>query len=60
MLVAIQRALVVYSNTELWEDLIRRDMAQDWSWEESARQYMHLYRKIHERRQGPGTKPPYA
>ena len=58
MLVAIQRALVVYSNTALWEDLIRRDMSQDWSWEESARNYMLLYRKIYERRHSPGTSVP--
>jgi len=55
MLVAVQRALVVYSNTGLWEDLVRRDMAQDWSWEESARHYMLLYRKIYERRHSAGA-----
>jgi starch synthase len=58
MLVAIQRALVVYSNTALWEDLVRRDMSQDWSWEESARNYMLLYRKICERRHSPATSVP--
>ncbi len=60
MLVAVERALVLYSSVELWEDLIRRDMAQDWSWEESARQYMQLYRMIHDRRRSPVANPPHA
>jgi starch synthase len=51
MMVAIQRALVVYSNPTLWEVLIKRAMAQDWSWEESARHYIQLYRLIQGRRQ---------
>jgi starch synthase len=50
LLVAIQRALVVYSSQGLWQQLMRRGMSQDWSWEKSARQYMALYRKIQGKR----------
>lgn len=55
MLVAVQRSLVVYSNTELWHELMRRGMSQDWSWERSARQYMILYQKIQARRNSPSS-----
>ncbi len=50
MLIAIKRALMVYSDPQRWEDLVKRDMVQDWSWERSASKYMELYEKIIQRR----------
>jgi starch synthase len=50
MLLAVKRALMVYSDPIAWEELMLRCMAQDWSWQTSARKYMELYGKIHARR----------
>jgi starch synthase len=46
MMAAIERALVVFSDSERWQRLVVRDMLQRWSWEESARKYMELYDRI--------------
>jgi len=46
MMTAIERALVVFSDSERWQRLMVRDMLQRWSWEESARKYMGLYDRI--------------
>jgi starch synthase len=40
---AIRRALRVYADPAAWQDFQRRGMAQDFSWENSARQYLQLY-----------------
>lgn len=50
MMTAIERALVVYADSERWRRLVVRDMMQRWSWEESARKYMDLYEKIYRKR----------
>jgi starch synthase len=50
MMTAIERALVIYSDSERWRRLVARDMSQSWSWEESARKYMQLYDRIYQRR----------
>ncbi len=50
MLIAIKRALIVYTDPQRWEELVKRDMLQDWSWERSASKYLELYEKIRERR----------
>lgn len=42
---AIQRALAVYQNNDAWLQLMRRCMAEDFSWERSAREYAQLYNK---------------
>jgi len=47
---ALRRALELYSTPERWRRLIRRGMAENWSWEESARRYMEIYQSIYERR----------
>jgi starch synthase len=43
---AIERALEVYADQSLWQTLMRRGMEQDFSWEQSARQYLALYREL--------------
>jgi starch synthase len=52
MMTAIERALVVFSDSERWRRLMVRDMLQRWSWEESARKYMELYDRICRRKAG--------
>jgi starch synthase len=50
---AISRALKVYENSDAWQELMRRCMAGDFSWERSALQYIDLYEQAlqkHERR----------
>ena len=46
MIGAIRRALRIYSDPIRWEGIIKNGMAEDWSWHESARDYMKLYRQI--------------
>lgn len=43
---AVARALFVYQNKDEWENLIRNCMNQDFSWENSAREYKNLYESI--------------
>ena len=47
---SISDALSVYADQSAWKKLVRRAMAEDWSWENSAGRYMDLYR----------SKPPYG
>jgi starch synthase len=48
MLFAINNALEVYGDQTSWKALVRRGMEQDFSWLESAKQYIELYRHIKE------------
>lgn len=43
---AVARALEIYRNREEWEKLIIRCMSQDFSWENSAKEYKNLYRNM--------------
>jgi starch synthase len=43
LLKAVQRSVDVYRNPELWQNLMRRGMSKDFSWDRSARQYIELY-----------------
>ena len=46
LLRAIDRALGLYrDDQDSWLELVRRGMAQDWSWERSARQYVKAYKE---------------
>jgi starch synthase len=38
------RALEVYRNKDIWRDLQKNAMSQDFSWEYSAGEYAKLYR----------------
>ncbi len=46
MLGAIDRAIGLYQEKAGWEELIRRDMGQDFSWDASAKEYEGLYKQI--------------
>ncbi len=41
---AFKRALAVYAEPEKWTELMERGMAQDFSWKNSARHYVDIYR----------------
>ncbi len=42
----IKRGLVLYANQPLWKTLQRNAMSKDFSWENSASQYLALYNEI--------------
>ena len=46
LLETIKRALVLHANPTLWQKLQRNAMSKDFSWENSANQYLTLYREI--------------
>jgi starch synthase len=46
----IKEALVVYEDKSVWLELVKRGMALDFSWEDSARQYIDLYHKARSKR----------
>lgn len=43
---AIIRALENFKNKKAWQELIKRAMKADFSWETSAKKYLDLYKKI--------------
>ncbi len=47
---ALRRALSVYADGDEWRALQRNGMAQDWSWERSAREYLQVYQQARRRR----------
>jgi starch synthase len=42
---AVFRALRRFAEPERWQDIVRRGMARDFSWERSARTYLDIYRR---------------
>jgi len=46
LLDAIKRALEFYHNRKAWRTVMRRVMKLDYSWKNSARQYLQLYKEI--------------
>lgn len=42
----IWRAISLYHNTKTWQQLMRRAMKQDYSWEKSAAEYKKLYTEM--------------
>jgi starch synthase len=47
---AIQRALGTFRNKEEWNQIIRRGMAQDFSWDKPAAEYVRVYERVIENR----------
>ncbi|MGH7349503.1 MAG: glycogen synthase, partial [Candidatus Rokuibacteriota bacterium] len=45
LLVAVRRAASTFRQPLLWKALVRNAMAEDFSWDASAREYVTLYRK---------------
>jgi starch synthase len=46
LLEAVKRAAILYGNTQAWEQMQINGMNKDFSWEQSARQYLDLYRSL--------------
>ncbi len=46
LLKTLQRALKVYQQPEEWKKLMRNGMQCDFSWENSARKYLNLYKEL--------------
>jgi starch synthase len=43
---AIQRALATFRNKEEWTQLMKHGMAQDFSWDKSAHEYIRVYERV--------------
>jgi starch synthase len=43
---AIDRAIELYKNSALWEELVKRCMREDFSWDHAAKEYVALYQGI--------------
>ena len=46
LLAAVRRALAAFADRPQWENMIRRGMHKDFSWENAAGQYAALYRSL--------------
>jgi starch synthase len=46
MAATLRRALEVFQNTKKWRSIQRTAMAEDFSWEKSALQYVELYKSL--------------
>jgi len=46
LLKTVQRALKVFEQSEEWRKLVRNGMQRDFSWENSARKYLALYKEL--------------
>ncbi|HRE39741.1 MAG TPA: glycogen synthase GlgA [Ignavibacteria bacterium] len=42
----IQRALYIYKDKKIWNEIMIRGMKEDFSWKHSAEKYLDLYKKI--------------
>jgi starch synthase len=49
MLDTIKRALSAYRDKDAWQDLLKRCMREDFSWDKSATEYVVLYKKALEK-----------
>ena len=49
---SIKRALELYSQKENWAQIMQNGMAQDFSWDVSAKEYIELYKKAIFNRRG--------
>ena len=46
LMAVVLRAIDLFRQRQLWQRMMRRAMAQDFSWEAAARQYVALYRTL--------------
>jgi starch synthase len=53
---ALRRALTLFKDQQSWQRLQKMGMAEDFSWQGSARKYLELYDRLVRRRQNPGAQ----
>jgi starch synthase len=46
LLEALQRALTVFRDKEVWTQMMLRGMAQDFAWDKPAQEYVRLYERV--------------
>jgi starch synthase len=46
MLKAVERAVKMFADQGAWKKLMKNGMGKDFSWEASAKKYLHLYRSL--------------
>jgi starch synthase len=46
MVKALQRAVRMFADQGAWKKLMKNGMGKDFSWEASAKKYLHLYRSL--------------
>jgi starch synthase len=46
LLDALQRALTIFHDKEVWGKMMRRGMAQDFSWDKPAQEYVRVYERV--------------
>jgi len=49
LLKTVQRAVHLYADQALWRKIMKNGMSKDFSWEASARKYLHIYRSLAKR-----------
>ncbi|MDZ7343145.1 MAG: glycogen synthase GlgA [candidate division KSB1 bacterium] len=52
MYTAIGRALELFQQKDIWQEIMKRGMAEDFSWQASARKYIELYKRAKSKRAG--------
>ena len=57
LLEAIKRAVQVFRDQPVWEKLMVRAMAQDFSWGQSAQEYVKMYEKVLTQKRNVAPKP---
>jgi starch synthase len=50
LLTALRAALLAYKDAESWQVLMRNDMAKDFSWTASAREYVKVFERVRQMR----------
>jgi len=55
LLATVKAAISLYQNSDVWQTLMRNGMAQDFSWSNSAREYVKVYERARQLKQQTGT-----
>jgi len=53
---ALQRALKIYKNKKIWENLVSLVMKLDFSWDRSAKRYEEIYEEVSRRKTLKGAR----
>jgi len=54
LIAAVRRAIEAFRNRKIWQAMMRKAMAQDFSWEHSAREYVALFERAISSKRGEG------